>query len=1303
VPSGYIYRWTGKVSGAYGTVGNWFNTTANAAATAVPGTSDEALIVASGSISGPGAAFDLGLSGSGSGLSVSGTLYGLYAYVGGTVTLGSGAALASPNLIDIGDNSSATIASKVPTVLNVGAGSFISATLATPNTFDIVLGQGGGSGTLAVTGGIVSAGTAGFLVGSGGTGVITVGNGGAIQAGTPFGSHTSQIDLALGSSGGSGTLIVNGANSVANFTNTVEVGFGGNGVVSVTGGGLLAAGEGLDSLNIGDASSGSAGNGVVGVDASQAFLAGIVEVGAYGQGSLNLSNGAFVNQYFTVSGQSFSVLIGAQAGSKGTLSLSTQSAMQTTEGIAVGSYGTGELDVSSATLSMYAPAATGTVALDVGAAAGAMGTVNVSGGLINDAYSAGTVIGAAGSGSLSITQIGSQGGTVLTGNATTGIGLSVGVSAGATGNVSVSGAASGLGVYGELDDGGAGTGNIALSAGGRLVTGLGASAVGLVLGGDGGSGALSAAGGAQVAVTGQTQVAASGSGSLSVTGGAGFTGQANGLSALVLGASAGSTGSALVSDASSYANLSGGISVGSEGSGTLTVQNQASVVVGGTAAPTVPAVLIGANAGSTGKVALASGAQVTVLAAGVSVGSDGAGLLSVDNATLTVTTSPGVGVNALNVGVAAGSSGTVTVTGGVIFDTQSAGAIVGDAGTGTLAISQSGTQGGLVLTGNPTGTTGLAVGVGAGSSGNISISGSASGLQVYGTAAIGGSGQGNISLVNGGHFVAELGTGQTGLVLGGQGGAGTMSVGSGGQAYVVGQSIIGNLGAGALSVTGGSSFTGTASGVPAMVIGASSTGTGSVLLSDGSTYVPLTGGLVVGSSGTGSLGVQNNAVLTVYGSTAPNLPGLILGQNSTSHGTVSVSGGGEIIAGTGIALGSFGSGTITVSGGTLMINTAPDLGVSAIDAGVSVGSSGVLDVAGGLVTDTEASGVIIGDNGSGSLSISQVGSQGGTLLTGNLSSSTGFLVGNAASASGSVTVSGAASGLGVYGATVIGASGVGSVTLTGGARFVGGVAADGIGLVMGGNVGGIGSMAMSGAAEASVLGQTDVGQLGSGFLSIAGGSGFTDQATGAPALVVGGGAGSTGNVLVTDSGSYLSLTGGLEVGGAGIGTLTVANGALVASTGALSVGAEGVVVASGTGSALSAGAVTNLGTITASAGTMSFLGAVSGSGLLAIGNNGLFTFASTETNAVGFASGGGSLVAATAADIGGVVSGWSVGDFIDLQNVVAISESFANGTLSLLGSGDQLVGTLAISGALATNNFTLSALAGGGTSIGYHS
>jgi hypothetical protein len=175
------------------------------------------------------------------------------------------------------------------------------------------------------------------------------------------------------------------------------------------------------------------------------------------------------------------------------------------------------------------------------------------------------------------------------------------------------------------------------------------------------------------------------------------------------------------------------------------------------------------------------------------------------------------------------------------------------------------------------------------------------------------------------------------------------------------------------------------------------------------------------------------------------------------------------------------------------------------------------------------------------------------------------------------------------------------------------------------------------------------------------------------------------------------------VGGAGYGTLTVAGQATVASSGTLSVGSHGDVVASGSGSSLSAAAVSNLGTIVASGGALSFLGAVSGSGSLAIDTNGSISLGSTGTNALVFGANGGRVLALNAADIAGTVSGWSAGDFIDLANTAASSESFANGTLSLFGSQSQLVGTIKFGAGVSAENFTLTASGSGGTAIGYHS
>ena len=58
-------------------------------------------------------------------------------------------------------------------------------------------------------------------------------------------------------------------------------------------------------------------------------------------------------------------------------------------------------------------------------------------------------------------------------------------------------------------------------------------------------------------------------------------------------------------------------------------------------------------------------------------------------------------------------------------------------------------------------------------------------------------------------------------------------------------------------------------------------------------------------------------------------------------------------------------------------------------------------------------------------------------------------------------------------------------------------------------------------------------------------------------------------------------------------------------------------------------------------------------------------------------------------------------DVIYLTQVSATSERYANGTLSLFGADNELVGALHFGGTLTTAPFMLSALSSGGTEITY--
>jgi T5SS/PEP-CTERM-associated repeat protein len=441
----------------------------------------------------------------------------------------------------------------------------------------------------------------------------------------------------------------------------------------------------------------------------------------------------------------------------------------------------------------------------------------------------------------------------------------------------------------------------------------------------------------------------------------------------------------------------------------------------------------------------------------------------------------------------------------------------------------------------------------------VSIDGAASGLGVYGAVDDGLSGRGSIAVSDGGHLIITHGPTVDGLVLGGSSsGTGNLSVANGGQVSVLGYSVIGGAGSGSLTISGGSSFTESAQvgtiystfptvGFPpppaglnaAMTLGLTSTGTGSAVISDASTYVPISGGLVVGEAGSGSLSVTNVAILVVSG-TIGQAGNIILGDAKGSTGTLSVSAQAQVIDNGAISVGYFGHGELDVSNATLTIDT-PNSGALLISAGPlenQVVASGVVNVAGGLIDDVHGSGVIVGESGSATLAISEAGSIGGTVLTGSLAIGENF-------STGLVTVDGAASGVGAVTGTSIGD---GTLALTNGGRLVTGDSPAGYGL----NIhGGAAQLSMAGGAVANVLGQS---QISGGALSITGGSGFTGAVDGSAFAQDALSLQAQGDATIGGPGSYLNLTGALAVGdGDGYGSassMVVENGGLVSVTAA---------------------------------------------------------------------------------------------------------------------------------------------------------
>jgi autotransporter family porin len=1198
MPSGYVYTWTGKVSSSFDAAGNWNNSSTGTTATVAPGASDEALITGGGAVNGPGGVYELGITGTGGGLTIGGSLSGSYAFLGGTIALAGNASLGSANLIDIGDYSSDTIAEAIPTLITVNAGATLSASSTTLGALDILIGQAG-NGTLAVTGAhaVATGGDGGIWAGNAGLGVISVANGGQLYGGGQNGQFTGYLGLALGSNGGTGSLSVTGAGSQAAFGNIVDVGYGGRGVIGVAASGTLVAGDEQTSLILGDIS--SAGAGTVSVNGGQAVLYGTVYDGSYGTGDFSISNGgtaALISSATSGTAGAYSVLIGAEAGASGTLSLASGAVVYAFHGIAVGSYGTGTLQLTQSTLFFLQNPGSGLTALAIGLGSGSQGSVQDAGGVIADSKSAGVIVGGNGSGTLSIGAYGSQGGTLLTSLAG-GDAIVIGSAAGASGGVSVSGANSLIKAGTTVLVGGGGTGTLSVSAGGSLLVDGSLTGTAMILGGDGGTGSVAVSGGFAT-LDGQLVDGNGSTGALSVSGAGQLTVDASGETAFMLGAYAGVSGAATIS-AQSVLSVTGETVIGNAGSGTLLIQAGAEASLAVASGEASPGVLIGAAAGSSGTLSIQGGTLSSATA--IAVGSYGAGLLGLSGGALTITAPAGQGLSALSAGLAAGASGTISLVGGKIDDVNQAGVILGADGSGALSIA----SGGTLLTGNPGGNAGLALAVGGGSAGTATVTGAGSVLEVNGTVLDGVAGQGAITVSLQGVFAAGVSAAATGLSLGGAGGSGSFTL-SAATATVLGQSQVGDAGAGTLAISGGSSFTGQASGLEALVVASGAGATGDLLITGAGTGVTLAGGLDVGAYGNAQATIESGATVSAT-SWSGNGGQAVVIEAAQGASTLTVTGAGTTLKATGeVQVG----GTLGSGAGTLLI-----------DAGAVVTTT--------LASGQSIDGATIGGTGAGAQSLASI-------------------VG-----SGSVW-------------SVAGILGVGE---SGGAALL--------------------SVGAGGDVRAGAVAVDTTGSAARGSVAVSGAGANLTAGT----LTLGGG---------TSSGSLVISAGGIvDIAGTSTvhGSVSLGYGRLI--SGALDVAAGSAVTGAGS---IFAGSIVDLGQIGVTSGQLSFHGAITGTGSLTIGGHGVLSLNQSEASTVGvdFVAGGGQVAVLTSAQIEGSIGNWSAGDSIALDNQDVLSDSYRNGTLTLYGANNAVLGALHFSGSLAAHNFSLGHPSGEETLIGYH-
>ena len=433
--------------------------------------------------------------------------------------------------------------------------------------------------------------------------------------------------------------------------------------------------------------------------------------------------------------------------------------------------------------------------------------------------------------------------------------------------------------------------------------------------------------------------------------------------------------------------------------------------------------------------------------------------------------------------------------------------------------------------------------------------------------------------------------------------------------------LVGELGTGSLSVNGG-----TVSNATATI--ADQIGSSGLAAVNGGSWNN-SGDLIVGNAGNGTLTIGGSG--TVTGSTNGLLGAAVLGNQTGSAGTVTMSGGSWINSGD-LIVGNNGTGALTITSGTLS-NGYNNIGAA---IGYLTGSTGSVTMSGGTWINDGY--LLVGSSGTGSMAMS-----------GGIMSSYGGSIGDSAGSTGSMTVSG---GIWSNNELYVGYSGTGTLTISGtGTVSVGGGAgpvtiasqAGSVGtLNFGTNGGSAGTLSAgtiafgSGAGvinfnqtnattlSGSISGNGTVNQLGTGTTTLTGNNSYTGTTTisaGTLQIGNGGASGTLGTTNVIDNGTLalnrsdvvtlgntISGTGAFIQKGTGTTTLTGNNsytGTTTISAGTLKLGA---------GASLASTNI-NLGTM-ASQGTLDLTGKSSGYTVAtnqALSGSGSVTMAASQT------------------------------------------------------------------------------------------
>jgi hypothetical protein len=722
-----------------------------------------------------------------------------------------------------------------------------------------------------------------------------------------------------------------------------------------------------------------------------------------------------------------------------------------------------------------------------------------------------------------------------------------------------------------------------------------------------------------------------------------------------------------------------------------------------------------ASAPSVGSVSISAGAHAT--AGSALVGEQGTGSLTVTGAASVLTLSNGIYGGQLNVGIGGNGTATITDFATVTCNSLEIGGLLG-------------TAAGPV---NGTGVVNVALA-------SLGVTGSNPQIDAFDIAA--GS---TLSLSFGAHFSA----GAKGTVLG------TLDIADANtRAVINGNLVVG----GALAVSANASLALTSG---ALLVGAPSV-VASVTVTDATVSVGA-GGLFVGSVAGASVTVSQAGTM-LLGTTSPNNYVVEVGGGiNNGSGALTVTGAGSLFDSAGAVLfGSTGPASFAdLAGARVVADSFMAFGMSTTG---TVGGGSTLAVA-GAITITESifavsggshvsastpnSGAALGVDAAGTLTVTGAGT---TISTVGLIQvgAPGSLLAISGGAQVSNTSTNNVNSLSLdVSSGYLGGSGIATLSITGKGSSL--IASGGITEI--GDQNGAGQLILSaGAALTSLTSNSPIfdGTLGA---SIGGTNGETSPSTatvttGASWLVTGGFVignsaygGTTAGTLSVTQGGHVSISGALALDNAGSelfisgpgsslsagyvftsnntptviangGVLKVASqtdlsdvtlqGGTISVTGEL--GLTGIVSGYGVINAGSFGASSNgAGTIAVTSGTLRLNGAATFLGGLTISGGGTLVLggAGVDTTNLSFAAGGGTLAAVLPQKIADHISFWGAGDVIDLTTIDVVSDSYANGTLTLKGA-HQTFSPLHFTGSYTSANFVLTPDHHGGTLITFH-